>query len=59
MDKFKLKPCPMLRKYLNTGLTPQWPNSGDNHFRDLTNMIDRSNSEDSKSIPNENVHVTN
>lgn len=23
MDEIKLKPCPMLRKYLNTGLTPE------------------------------------
>lgn len=23
MDKIELKPCPMLRKYLNTGLTPE------------------------------------
>ena len=27
------------------------------HFREVTKMADRSNSEDSKSIPDENVHV--
>ncbi len=29
------------------------------HFREVTKMMERSNSEDSKSIPNENIHVTN
>lgn len=29
------------------------------HIRDLTEMMDRRHSEDSKSIPNQNLHDTN